>query len=219
VNAFCASIRKAPRHRVCGRNRSRDDRVRLAVYGGTFDPPHLGHLVVAGDVHFRLGVDRVVFVPAADPPHKRGLVRTPASLRLEMVRAAVQGDARFDVDDLELHREGPSYTVETLREFRRRDSDAELFFLIGVDALRDLPTWRDPDEVARLATLVMLARGGESNIPDPRFRVHRVPVTRVDVSATEIRRRVAAGEPIRYLVPESVREIIEREKLYSNYEL
>jgi nicotinate-nucleotide adenylyltransferase len=188
--------------------------VRLAVYGGTFDPPHLGHLVVAGDVHFRLGVDRVVFVPAADPPHKRGQVSAPAELRLAMVRAAVRGDPRFEVDDIELHRPGPSYTVDTLREFRRREPDAELFFLIGADALRDLPAWREPEEVARLATLVMLARGGETEVPDPRFPVRRVPVTRVDVAATEVRRRVAAGEPIRYLVPEAVREIIERKKLY-----
>lgn len=188
--------------------------MRIAVFGGTFDPPHVGHLIVAADVHLRLGVDRVVLVPSADPPHKRGQVRTPARLRLEMVRAAVSGDDRFQVDDMELRRPGPSYTVDTLREFRRRDPGGELFFVLGADALRDLPQWRDPDEIARLATLVAMERAGDAAAHDSAYPTTHVPVTRVDVSATEIRRRVAAAVPVRYLVPEPVREIIQREGLY-----
>jgi nicotinate-nucleotide adenylyltransferase len=188
--------------------------VRIAVYGGTFDPPHVGHLVVAGDVHRQLGLDRVVFVPAADPPHKQGRVRASAALRSAMVRAAVSNDDRFAVDDLELQREGPSYTVDTLHEFRRRDPGGELFFLLGADALRDFPMWRGPDQIARLATLVVMARDGDA-VLNTEFPVVRVPVTRIDISATEIRRRVAAGEPIHYLVTEPVREIIEREGLYT----
>jgi nicotinate-nucleotide adenylyltransferase len=188
--------------------------LRIAVFGGTFDPPHLGHLVLAADVHLRLGVDRVVFVPSADPPHKQGRAVTSAELRLEMVRAAVQGDDRFEVDDLELRRQGLSYTVDTLRQFRRRDPGGELFFLIGADALRDFPTWRAPDEVARLATLALVERSGESAPTEPAHRVVHVPVTRVDISSTEIRRRIAAGASVRYLVTEPVRQIIEREGLY-----
>lgn len=188
--------------------------MRIAVYGGTFDPPHLGHLATASDAHHALGVDRVVFVPAADPPHKRGLVRTPAPLRLEMVRAAVAGDERFAVDDLELRRAGPSYTVDTLRALRRRDPQGEFFFLIGADALREFHTWREPGEVARLATLAVIERGGERVETGAGHRARHVAVTRVDISSTEIRRRVAAGEPVRYLVPEPVRLIIERERLY-----
>jgi nicotinate-nucleotide adenylyltransferase len=188
--------------------------VRIAVFGGTFDPPHLGHLVVAADAHLRLELERVVLIPSADPPHKQGLVRTPAVLRLEMVRAAVQGDDRFEVDDLELQRSGPSYTVDTLQEYRRRYPESELFFLIGADALRDFHTWRAPERIARLATLAVLARAGDTAVPETGVPVRQVPVSRIDISATEIRRRVAAGQPIRYLVTEPVRAIIEREGLY-----
>jgi nicotinate-nucleotide adenylyltransferase len=190
---------------------------RIGVYGGTFDPPHVGHLIVAGDVHLRLGLDVVVFVPAADPPHKQGQVRTPAALRLEMVRAATRDDPRFAVDDLEVRRRGPSYTVDTLREFRRRDLQAELFFLLGAEMGRDFASWRDPGVIARLATLVVMARDGDS-VAEGAFPVLSAAVTRVDVSATEVRRRAAAGEPIRYLVTEPVRQIIERENLYRSDE-
>jgi nicotinate-nucleotide adenylyltransferase len=188
--------------------------VRTAVFGGTFDPPHLGHMVVAADVHARLAVDRVLFVPAAEPPHKRGRVHAPAETRLRMVRAAVADDDRFDVDDLELRRGGPSFTVDTLSELRRRDPVGTLFFVIGADAYREFGTWREPDEVRKLATIAVLDRRGDPGVEDAREGVVHVPVTRVDIAATEIRRRVAAGESIRYLVTEPVREIIEREGLY-----
>jgi nicotinate-nucleotide adenylyltransferase len=190
--------------------------VRIALFGGTFDPPHLGHLVAASDAHHRLRLDRLVFVPAAQPPHKQGRVRTPPELRLRMVQETIAGDDRFEVDDLELRRRGPSYTVDTLREFRRRYPGAELFFLLGADALREFATWHQPDEVARLASLVMLTRGGEAPTEGAGDGAQALPVPRLDISATEIRRRVAAAEPIRYLVVDAVRAIIEREKLYSN---
>jgi len=189
--------------------------MRIGIFGGTFDPPHLGHLVMASDVHRVLALDRLVFVPAGDPPHKLGQVATPAGLRLEMVRAAVAGDDRFAVDDLELRREGPSYTVDTLREFRRRDPDGELFFLIGADALRDFRTWRAPDEVARLARLAVMERAGEPASAPASLEVRDVRVTRIDISATQVRSRVAEGASIRYLVTEPVRRIIERERLYA----
>jgi nicotinate-nucleotide adenylyltransferase len=188
--------------------------VRIGVFGGTFDPPHLGHLIVAGDAHAGLSLDRIVFVPSAVPPHKLATVRASAEQRLEMVEVAVRDDYRFTVDDIELRRTGPSYTVDTLRSLREQHAGCELFFLIGTDALREIETWRTPDEVARLARLVALSRSGD----EARTATHRVVlplhVTRVDISATEIRRRVAAGESVRYLVPDSVREIIERDGLY-----
>lgn len=192
--------------------------MRIGLFGGTFDPPHLGHLIVAAEVHTRLRLDRLVFVPAADPPHKQGRVRTPAALRLAMVRAAVAGDERFEVDDLELRRGGPSYTVDTLREYRHRHPEAELYFLVGADQLREFRSWRAPDEVARLARLAVFERAGEPAAAENGYPVLPVPVLRIDISATEVRRRVAAGESVRYLVTEPVRAIIERERLYRNGE-
>ena len=185
--------------------------MRIGVFGGTFDPPHLGHLIVASDACDALGLDRMIFVPAADPPHKQGQVVAPPAVRLRMVRAAIAGDARFEADDLELLREGLSYTVDTLRELNRRHPGAELYFLVGADQVRQLHTWREPEEVSRLACLAVMHRGGEP--PDVAVGVrHRiVPVTRVDISATEIRARLRAGRTVRYLVPEAVRALVEEE--------
>jgi nicotinate-nucleotide adenylyltransferase len=190
--------------------------MRIGVLGGTFDPPHHGHLIAASDAFHALALDRMLLVPAAVPPHKRTLVRTSAALRLEMTRAAVAGDPRFLVDDLELRRDGPSYTVDTLRALRERCLGADLFLLVGADAARDLHTWRAPQEIARLATLVVVSRAGDHPLPTGALPAMQVPVTRVDISASDIRRRVAQGESVRYFVPESVRTIIEREGLYRN---
>lgn len=188
--------------------------MRLGIFGGTFDPPHLGHLIVASDACEALELDRLILIPAAEPPHKRGRVMTTATQRLEMVRAAIRGDPRFEVDDLELRRHGPSYTVETLRALSERHPDAELFFLVGVDQMRELRSWREPDEVARLACLSVLTRGGEHPDPDTPFRHRVVPVTRIDLSATDIRARVREGKSVRYLVPEGVERLIEEWGLY-----
>jgi nicotinate-nucleotide adenylyltransferase len=189
--------------------------VRLGIYGGAFDPPHLGHLVAASDACDVLGLDRLLWVPSAVHPLKP--VRTPPALRLEMVRAAIAGDPRFAADDLELRRAGASYTVDTLRELRAREPGAELFFLTGADNLADLPRWREPDEIARLATLAVVSRAGDTLPADPAYPAVPVAVTRLDVSSTEVRRRVAAGKSIRYLVPDAVRAVIEREGLYGGH--
>lgn len=188
--------------------------MKLGVFGGTFDPPHLGHLVAASDAARVLGLGRVLWVPAAVHPFKRASVQAPADARLEMTRAAVAGEPRFEVDPLELERTGPSFTVDTLRELQARHPGAELYFLTGADNLRDLPKWKEPDEVARLARLVVVSRRGEGVPPGLPYPAVAVPVTRVDVSSTEVRRRVRAGETIRYLVPEAVRAVIERRGLY-----
>jgi nicotinate-nucleotide adenylyltransferase len=188
--------------------------VRLGVFGGTFDPPHLGHLVAASDACEALKLHRMLWVPSAVPPHKPATVRASARQRLDMVRAAVADDPRFAVDDLELHREGPSYTVDTLRALRARHPGASLYFVTGADNLREIAGWREPDEILRLARLVVVTRAGDGHAERPAFAAEVVRVTRVDVSATEIRRRVAAGETIRYLVPEAVRACIAHEGLY-----
>ena len=188
--------------------------MRLGVFGGSFDPPHLGHLLAASDAAQALRLDRVLWIPSAVHPLKRDRVRAAPDVRLEMVRAAIAGDPRFEADDLELRRAGPSYTVDTLRELRARHPGAELFFLVGADIPRELPAWKEPEEVVRLARLVVVSRTGETVPEDLPYAARAVHVTRTDVSATEIRRRVAAGETIRYLVPEAVRAVIERERLY-----
>ncbi len=189
--------------------------MKLGVFGGTFDPPHLGHLIVAADAHELLGLDRTLFVPARVPPHKLETVKTPAAVRLELVRAAVAGDTRFGVDELEIRRSGPSYTVDTLRELRGRDASCELFLLVGADNLEQLASWRETKEIVRLARLAVLTRGGESGSTPSYPEALEVPVTRIDISATEVRARVAGGRSIRYLVPEGVREMVERRGLYT----
>lgn len=185
------------------------------MFGGTFDPPHIGHLIVAQDALAALELDRVVFMPAAVPPHKRGRQVTPAETRLKLLRAATADDPRFEVSTLELRRAGPSYTVDTLRELRERDPEGALFFLMGADQFRLFHSWRAPDEIARLAELAILTREGQERFEPAVDVPHRwLSVTRIDVSATELRRRVAAGLPIRYLVPRAVEELILAEGLY-----
>lgn len=188
----------------------------LGILGGTFDPPHLGHLIAAQDVQAALSLDRVLFVPAADPPHKRGPL-TPATLRLEMLRAALAGVDGFEISDVELRRAGPSYSVDTLRELRAMFPAARLFFIIGADQFRELHAWHAPEEVCRLARLVVMDRGNLS--PDEMatpldVEYETVRVTRVDVSSTLVRRRAKAHQPIRFMVPPAVEEIIRREGLY-----
>ncbi|HUG42473.1 MAG TPA: nicotinate-nucleotide adenylyltransferase [Longimicrobiales bacterium] len=193
------------------------ERPRLGVFGGTFDPPHVGHLVVAQEVLHRLALDRLLVVPAAVPPHKRDQPVTGGAVRLAMARAAMAALDRVEVSDLELRRDGPSYTVDTLRALRADHPDAELFLVLGADQVRELDTWHEADELRRLATLVVFRRAGQD--PDPPGAVAtgellEIEVPRLDISSTEIRRRVGAGEPVRFLVPEAALEVIEREGLY-----
>jgi nicotinate-nucleotide adenylyltransferase len=170
--------------------------------------------VAAQDALGALDLDRVVLVPAAVPPHKLDRPITPGRIRLELLRAAVEGDARFEVDDVELRREGPSWTVDTLRALRECRPGAELFLLMGTDQFAELETWREPDEIRRLASIAVLARAGAA-VPADADRT-AVDVTRIDITSTEIRRRVAAGLPIRFLVPEPVEALIRRYGLYGS---
>jgi len=185
--------------------------LRLGLFGGTFDPPHIGHLVVAQDVAEALDLDRLLFVPARVPPHKTDREISPPGVRLEMVLAMAAGNDRFGVSEVELSRGGPSYTVDTLTHFRKQHPEAEIFFIMGADQATALDTWQEPGRVVSLATLVVMGRAG-AGVPSGEFL--SVPVTRVDISATEIRKRVLDGRSIRYLVPEGVRQIIESNRLY-----
>lgn len=188
----------------------------VALFGGTFDPPHIGHLAVAQDAFDALPVQRVVWIPCGHPSHKRPWRLASPELRLEMTRAAVADDGRFQVSDREVRRKGKSYTVDTLRELIGADPATRLFLLIGPDQAAAFRSWRKPDEVARLARVVVMVPGGRSfgRVPSPGVDHEQLPVTRIDVSSSEIRSRFSEGRRLRYVVPDAVRAIVEREGLY-----
>ena len=190
---------------------------RLGIMGGTFDPIHVGHLVVASDVARLLALDEVVFVPAGEPWQKADRSVTDAEDRYLMTVLATADDPRFWVSRVDIDRRGPTYTVDTLADLRRIvGPDVELFFITGADAVGQILTWRDPHEILRLATLVAVTRPGH-HLRDPGLDapVHFVEVTGIDLSSSECRRRVAAGEPIRYLVPAGVEGYITKRGLYA----
>jgi nicotinate-nucleotide adenylyltransferase len=186
--------------------------MRLGIFGGTFDPPHVGHLIAAQEIHHQLALDQLLIIPAAVPPHKRDREVTSAAVRLEMTTAAFAGDDRFRVSDVEVRREGASYTVDTLRALRDEWPDAELVLAMGADQAAELGTWKEPEAIRRLATVAAFAREGQA-VPEG-WEGPVVPVPFMEISSTEIRRRVAAGEPVSYLVAEPVEAIIRREGLY-----
>ena len=189
--------------------------MRIGILGGTFDPPHMGHLIAAQDTFDALSLDKLLFIPARVPPHKQHETVSHADVRLRMVSAAIAGDERFEVSDVELQRTGPSYTIDTLRQLKERFPADTLFLLVGVDQVREFATWREPDEVLRCAQLVMLTRGGIEEAPQGDIVHTTVPVTRIDISSTLVRQRARAGLPIRYLVPEAVEKMIVTERLYT----
>jgi nicotinate-nucleotide adenylyltransferase len=193
--------------------------LRLGIFGGTFDPPHTGHVAVARDVADALDLHRVLWVPTRVPPHKVGPTTRPDT-RLEMTRRAAAADPRFVISDLELRREGPSYTVDTVRTLVAEHPGAHLFLLVGADQVETLDSgWKDPSEILRLATLVIMDREGRDAralappMPGMEDAIH-VPVTRIDVSSTQIRALVAGGSDVAELVPPGVVGIIQREGLY-----
>ena len=183
--------------------------MRTALYGGSFDPIHHGHLILAREAMEQLALDRIIFIPVAQSPHKLDRTPAPPAVRLAMVRAAIVGESRFECDDSEVKREGPSFTVDTVEVWRAKAPGDELFCLIGEDNVRELPKWRRYDELRKMVRFVVFGR--DVSAPPHDFPwVNR----RVDISATEVRKRVAQGRSIRYLVPEVVREIIETHRLY-----
>jgi len=182
---------------------------KIGIYGGTFDPVHHAHLILARDAVESLGLDEVIFVPAAISPLKKAAPVASGELRLAMLRAAIKGEPKFAVEDCELRRPPPSYTIDTVEELRERKSDTAIYCLIGEDNVETLPKWHRFDALKNMVRFVVLDRTGErSSDSYPLIRRN------IDISATGIRRRVASGRSIRYLVPPAVEEIICREKLY-----
>lgn len=188
---------------------------RLGILGGTFDPIHSGHVLLAQAVRERLSLDRVLFVPAADPPHKEDHVASAAH-RLEMVRLAIDGLDGFEVSRAELDRAGPSYTVDTVRQLGARFPDSELFLIIGADNIADLSSWHDPEGILELATVVSGTRADTAGPGTGPFadRIQRLPTPTYDISSTDIRHRLLQGLPIRCLVPEAVERYVAQHGLY-----
>lgn len=188
--------------------------MRVGIFGGTFDPPHLGHLMAASDAFEALGLDQLVFIPAGTQPLKAGNTMSPAADRLAMLQLLVAGDDRFSVDSMEIDRGGLSFTVDTLRSLRQRwpAGTADLSVLLGADAAAQFPQWKDPAAVLALAEVVVLTRSEAPEAVPPGLRGLRT--RRVDVSSTEIRERVKAGKPVGALVTEPVAAYIARTGLY-----
>ena len=206
--------------------------MRLGIFGGTFDPVHYGHLLLAEHCREQLALDEVWFLPAAVPPHKQQQELTPATHRIEMLQLATGGNDAFRVCPYEVEQGGVSYTVDTLTHLLAEDASREMYFLMGADSLHDLPTWRQPERICELAIPAVVTRamphqadGGEqldyaplaSLISAERLdtiRQSQVHMPRIDLSSTEIRRRVAAGQSIRYQTPRAVEKYIEAQRLY-----
>ena len=196
---------------------------RIGILGGSFNPPHLAHLVCASEAAAQLGLDRVLLTPVAAPPHKDAERDPGPQERLELCRLAIAGDERLDVCELEVTRGGSSYTVDTLRELHARTPEDHLTFIAGGDIALGLPDWHEPEAVLGLARLAVAQRSGSHrddvaariaqhfpDAPPPLF----FDMPRLDISSSQIRRRIAEGRPIRYLVPDPVAERIARGRLY-----
>jgi len=195
---------------------------RLGLLGGTFDPPHVGHLIAASEAAWRLGLERVLFLPARQNPLKQAHQMTPPEVRCEMVAAAIADNSTFELSRLELDRPPPSYTVDLLRALRA--PERELVFIAGADILPELPRWHAPAEVLQLATLAIVTR---PNAPPPdltaverelagaaaSIQVIRIPG--IDIASSQLRARVRAGQPVRYMTPPAVEALIERYGLYA----
>jgi nicotinate-nucleotide adenylyltransferase len=198
--------------------------VRIGILGGTFNPPHIGHLVCAQEAHRELGLDQVMLIPAGTPPHKPVDAEPGPEHRLELCRRAIEADDRFVVTDLELRRDGPSFTVDTLKELSTQAPTNELFLIVGGDIAAGLPQWHEPERVLELATLAIAKRRGTTRSAVQNAlgqltggdRATFFEMPRIGISSTMVRRRVRAGQPIRYLVPDGVLDYIETHGLYRN---
>ncbi len=197
---------------------------KIGILGGTFNPVHCGHLLIAQDALERFRLDSVKFIPSAAPPHKSAEDLASARDRLQMVKLAIAGDDRFEVDDIELRRGGRSYSVDTLAELGRRHPDARFYFIIGSDSLQELHLWKDVGRLLRMCTIVTIARPGFEPTPalgtnldarsERKILRHIVPGHACDIASRDIRRRIVRGLSIRYLVPDRVRDYILKHRLY-----
>lgn len=199
--------------------------MRIGVFGGTFDPVHYGHLILAEQCREQARLDRVLFVPAARHAFKNDSVATPFDRRMEMLELAIAGHPDFAIDDLEIHRTGPSYTADTLDILHQRQPDSELYFLMGSDGLPDFPRWHEPARIVRRAGLVVMARPGfevcsaaelasQLHLPAGEVRLERVDVPLIDLASRDIRRRVSEGRSVRFMLPRAVEVYIQTKRLY-----
>lgn len=203
---------------------------KLGIFGGSFDPIHYGHLLLAETCREQCQLDQVLLVPAAVPPHKQSQTVTSARDRIEMIRLAIGGHPQLDVSDIEIERGGVSFTVDTLIALADQRPGRSLFFLMGADSLKDLPTWREPERLCELAVPLVVRRAGS---PEPDFssishlvtaerlaeiRQYQVEMPIIDLSSTEIRERVAMGRSIRYRTPRAVEKFIETHGLYRSHQ-
>lgn len=201
---------------------------RVGIVGGTFDPIHYGHLAAAAGAHHELSLDRVLFMPNRQPPHKQGQAVTDAADRLAMVRLAVRSDPRFEVSTFELEQDGPSYTVRTVSALREAHPDWDIYFIAGADSLYDIRTWYQYERLLQLCHFVAVARPGyppehwdqlrRELGPDLADQITRLDLPGVDLSASALRRRVREGAPITYLLPPEVEEYVKRHGLYREQE-
>ncbi len=195
--------------------------MRVGILGGTFDPVHIGHLLLAERARAHLALDLVLFIPAGQPWRKSHLEITPAAHRLAMLGAAIAGNDRFGISDIELRREGPTYTADTLQALAAERLDDEFYFIIGADALADLPNWHAPERIVQHATLAVAPRDGQPLDPDAlgiaglSARVELFAMPRIEISSTEIRDRVRAGASVRYVTPDAVVAYIAEHGLYN----
>lgn len=188
---------------------------RIGLFGGSFDPVHRGHLLVAQAACEEFALARLFFIPAAQSPLKPEQVPAPAEMRLRMLRLALAGETNYEVDDQEIRRGGPSFTIDTVRAYGQRYPKASLFYLIGADHVPLLPKWRAADELAALVAFLVVPRPGDPPLPaQPPFRIRQLAGTPFAVSSSQIRARVKAGQAIHHLVPRAVGEVIRNSGLY-----
>lgn len=200
--------------------------MRLGIFGGSFDPVHLAHLIVAEQCREQARLDRVLFVPAARPPHKPDRVLTPFHHRVEMLTLAISGHPAFAIDELEKDRPGPSYTVDTLELLRQRDASAELWLILGADSLVDLPRWYRPQRILELAGLLVVGRPGSPPLAveplrmelgltaEALLRIEMIAAPLIDIASRDLRKRIAEGRSVRYLMPRAVEAYVEEKRLY-----
>lgn len=188
----------------------------VGLFGGSFDPIHHGHLIVAGAVAEALGLDQLRFMPANEQPLKAGGHGASAAHRTAMLELAIAGAPGFGLERAEVERSGPSYTVDTLRLLRAREPEAEFVVLLGTDAAAELDRWREPAELVKLARVAVFARPGSRPVEGPRIW-RSVPVPAIEISATAVRERVRSGRPVRYWVPDAVADYIARHRLYLDH--
>jgi nicotinate-nucleotide adenylyltransferase len=195
----------------------------IGIFGGTFDPPHTGHLALAAEAQFQLGLDRVLWVLTPDPPHKRRRRITPLETRLELLQAALGDNPQFELSRVDIDRPPPHFAVDTVRLLRQKNSEAKLVYLMGGDSLHDLPTWYQPQAfLENIDQLGVMRRPSdrvdlcmlEDRLPGLLAKVKILDTPLLEISATEIRRRAAHGEPFRYYLPAQVYELIIKRQMY-----